>query len=449
MPNTTRRKLLPLVGALVAMAVAGSLGVTRADHAPMRLAANEPESERAERTIPVKGVHIRLMDDLHCVKQVREIGAAIDRAVAQDRGLVILELGGARWRSDLLLELAELLRATRERLVDVDARTQRTVTLLVVLEGREDREGGRGASPVIGGGQATLALIADAAVIRPDVRVVADLSSELPTPARPGDDWRPRSEGREAESEEEDAVPAASRSTLQAILASGCARRGVRVELTELLPRPVRAAWWQSPDPWVGGHALVRERAPEEGAEFEWGVLAGPAGGDERSLRLSIGADVAEKVGLAVESSAQPGRQLASLGIACANPERVDIGAKLDDARLLVRELLSNVDREIRDVRADLREAARFRAPEDRLRRRRAGERALQRSPGIEAAIARTEEVLLEHPELLVEPPPGSTPVGQTPERLPGEWRRTLQRLRDDAAELEAQARALAEDRAV
>lgn len=376
-------------------------------------------------------MHIRLVRDLHCAKQIAEIRSAIDRAVETQRGAVVLELGFRGHRPDLLLELAGLLASTRERLVDAEGgRIQRPVRVYVVLES------GPGEAPV-GGGAAALALIADDAMIRPGVRIAASKGQDLPEP--PAMVRVSTNAEREAE-----AAVSASRARVQSLLASACARRGLGVELSDVLPRPARAAWWVSPDPWQSSVSSVVFELPASEAEFAWGVLAGPAGADEQALSVSIDARTVERLGLARAGSGSITQFLTSAGVNASGVERVDVRADLTSARAEVRAALERIDRDLRDVRADLRESTRSRRTEDQWKRRRAGERTIKRLPAIEEMIEQAERALTDYPELLVETPPGATPVGQTPDRLPAEWRRILQAHRDSAADVKAQARALA-----
>jgi hypothetical protein len=376
---------------------------------------------------PARILHLRLKGDLDSAKLLDELAGARARAHEQKAELLLLELSGNRWRSDLVLRAGKIL--------NDDPRLPWVVWLHDPSPARAKRDGPtprpdkRAVDPPgVGAGQAALGLLAEHLYISPSTRIVHDNGDQL-------DDAAP------VEPNEPDGPAPIER--LRSLLEAGLSRRGAAPILSSALPVPTRQIWAVIP-------ASMDEAPTLSGVPPPPGMPGTIARIVERpspleSPRLEVDALIAVRVGLADALARDTGQILVDRGLRARPLARAEITSGLPGARAtLLREIRALADDTDR-LEVEIRRAEALKPAEARSLRQAAGRELLPASVVLQKRLADAEHLTTTYPELLHVVPPGRTPVAQQPARLPAVWKSEFQSLRDRLEKLRDRARRLLE----
>jgi hypothetical protein len=360
---------------------------------PGRLAPPSP----LVRTAPV--VVVRLTGDLvarHLIARLRDELAAAAQAKAE---LVVLSIEGRRFRPDVARGLA-----------DVVATSPVPVAALL------------GPGSPVGGGQALVGLGASTCWISARTQIECEAADVLATPPDVNAAVAP------------EPTPAPDLLT----------KRGLPAELAGVLlapAKPMYAAWHQD-EPGSTPVVTLHEGAAGLGA----GTPGGPVNlvtVERTGPRTLISSDTAVRLGVARSIAGDPGQVLRQLGLRGSSvttklltedltKRRAEMQAEVAAARSLIGQAL---DRLGALPKGD--------DPADQDKRRRGGSAAVTSLQHAGEAIARAEALAKNYPELLGEPPAGTSTVGMTPEGAVKAWYAEFKDVRGDltkAAERAARA---------
>lgn len=355
--------------------------------------------------------HIRLIGDWDCMRMVEDARAAFESARKDRAGAILLEMDGNRWRADIAGRLVEMVKEARTASPDHAA-----ITVVAYLTDAKDQR--------VGGGQATLALCCDAVVVGGETRIESSLNDELRALYPPGTD-----------------SAAVAVELRKSIAGSGRSNGDV---WSEALPVPTRALWWVADDPWSGAGVKLTSADPGTDPAFAFGTVAGPAGAGPERLSLAMNAAAAKRTGFAGALATSASMALSSQGLAATGVRRYEVTSGLASARQELHSKIADIDRDLRQIDADIREASRSRSTETWARRKSAGQRAVTKLEAVEKQIMAAEGLAKDYPELLNDVPPGHTEVGQKAALLSSVWRDAFQNWRDRLADGRARGEALA-----
>lgn len=418
-------------------------------HAAADAKATQPESPVAGLTRPAV---VTLRGDLDCVKLVGEVRAAVEECSRAECGVVVLELSGTRWRADVALQIAEVLRQAREQPTTgaagaaggpnerrTDGNRRETAPRIVVFLNGANADDG-----LVGGGQAALALIADACVIGPQTRVEASSAQQMKDLCPSGsacvkaiDELREMIAARVAER-------ARSHAGGQANSPVGASADA----WAAALPTPSKPVWLAGKDPWSGQARALTTSKPRSGEVFTGQLICGPENAEAATLALNLSAEQSLDSKLAFAKATSATTALVALGVRGSPVKRLTVSADLAGARERLSAVLKDLDPQLRAVEQAARDAGYSRSAESLSRRRRIGQEGLTQLAALEEKLMAGEQVLSAYPELLLALPPGQTPVGQkSGAGYEGLWRTLLQDWRDRVASARARCKALAEAR--
>lgn len=319
-------------------------------------------------------LHLSVAGDLDS----SELVSRIERQLLDTgpHALAVVELGGTRYRLDLVWRVASA------------ARRSPSPVVVLLNDSRERR---------VGAGQAIVAMASPRGAVGRRMRIVGEPSDRI--------------EGPPAEPAEHERMVRELSGDLWVRLRDIGSEPG--------LSRIVAAdevGWWIEPG---------EERPRLVGAGEGPAVMRSTAGG---AIIADLAGDALASVGLLEGPFADARALIAAEGLGRVRIERVRLESKLEATHQRVLEALDAADRTMDRVRAAIGEV------QDRRRSRRRGRLpdSAYRRAGLEIVreleAARAEldavEALFElHPELLLRPAPRSTRIGLTPAIMASDWR--------------------------
>ncbi|MCB9845789.1 MAG: hypothetical protein H6811_07395 [Phycisphaeraceae bacterium] len=338
-------------------------------------------------------LHLTIAGDLDSIALARETTDALVATTNTD--MVILELDGNRWRSDVLWMLGSAIR-------DCSA------PVVVLLRDPKDKR--------VGLGQLVLGLLATSCVIDPGTHVESDES---------GDRRSLIPEQTDMERVERE---------LSGMVWVKLRHRGHRGELAESMLRSAGSAWIV--DPPDGPPEIVLEPPTDPSAPRFIDVRA------DGTVHVSIDADTLAALRLVDDCLPDARRLIAAYGPSSGRIERRELKSQLGHARDELDSVLRAADDATHGVERELDRVDH--PPDDRVvpasAYREAGRAGLNRLAAARSLVEQAERLFDSHPELLRTPAPAGTPVGRTSERNTADWRlvfldrrRTIERLEDRA----------------
>lgn len=352
--------------------------------------------------------HVELAGDLDSMRIVGRLDEEITSAARAGAGLILLELDGDRWRSDVVWSAAQKVRES-------------PIPFAVYLSDTADR--------TIGAGQLALGLLAADCFVEPGTTVRE----------APGNDLRDLVP-EETDIEQVTRELSGALYTRLTELSAPADLADVLVHLGAGMPQPLL---WVLYEPASQSPArLVREDPVEIVPGTRNIQIVGRA--FDGTARLNIPAEVGVRMHVYRSSQASPGAMGAALGFRGGIKSRVRLSSGLSEARRQAGDDFEDLDTLFERVKTllDLPDPPDAAVSPDRYRR--AGRSALEEVETGRSFLARAEKSLADYPELLRAPAPGQTSVGGTPSVFASRWRSAVQSRRDRLDKLEARARLFA-----
>lgn len=377
------------------------------------------ESRQAPAAPPsVKVLHLKVAGDLDNGRLVTQFGEAVAGLAAEGVEILILEIGGNRWRTDVVCDMVKAARSAG-LLADPAATTRRPEWIVWLNDPADAR---------VGSGAATLGAIADRCFLGHKTEIVFE----------PGDDVR--------EIAPLNAVPdwGAVEQEIQGAVWGRLQARGAEVLLAAALPTPRQPLWMISAGESSDRRGRLVATAPSSGTAAT--PLATPVvGRDEGAVRLRIDAAAAKGLGLAEGQAREVGQILAARRVLARPLVRRDIQSGLKAAKKQLYDNLSAADALRERIDKLLDEGERARGLDVARRRATAGKRGLPLADEALALVLDAESLFKDYPELLRLVPPGHTEVGLVEARTPLAWNSAFQSRRTALTELRNRAARLAE----
>lgn len=364
------RPILPLIVASVVAAVSPLDGRAGAIDPSLQQAPPQAEPGASHSTAkagPV--VVIRLNGDLVASRLVPRLRDELNAAADAKAGLVVLTIEGYRWRAEVVRALADVV-------------SQSKVPVAALL----------GPSSPLGGGQTLVALAASHCWISTLASIKVEPSDEVVIPPAAGVAITPE-------------PSAAADIVMRHKLPEGMA--SVLLAPTT----PTYAMWENGPeqpvtlhegDPPAKGVAVVRK--------------------ETSGIKTRISSNDAVRLGIAKATANDPGAVLRGMQVKATSvvtrlvtedlaARKADLHAQLTAARTLTSQA---TDRLTSVPKGD--------DPADADKRRKAGQAAAATCVRAQEALAKAEALAKDYPELLAEPPPGTSNVGMTAEGSVKAW---------------------------
>jgi hypothetical protein len=380
------RSPLPIIVASLIMG-ASSLNAL-AQHTPIQ-PAPPAAPQPGVRAVPI--VVVRLNGDLVATRLVGRLREELDGAAANNAELVVLSIEGYRWRANVVRALADVVSASK-------------VPVAALL----------GPSSPLGGGQTLVALAANSCWISAMASIKCEPADEVVIPAVAGTAITP------------EPSPAADIVT----------RHGLPAGMGAVLLAPTTPTYAT----WEGSERVV---TLHEGTPPANGVAL--VSRETSGIRTRISSDQAVRLGIAKASAMDPGAVLRGLSLRASTvvtrlvaedlaARKAELHTQLTAARTLTSQAS---DRLSSTPKGD--------DPADQDKRRKAGQSAVLTCQRAAEALGKAEAVAKDYAELLVEPPPGTTAVGITPEGSVKAWVAAFKDAQGDLAKVAERAARAAE----
>ncbi len=391
--------LITLVAAFAVRGAGGAIAQSEPVTAPPAPPSPSSPDPAGTRVVPV--VVIKLTGDLACGRLVARLREELEAAAAAKAELVVLSIEGRRWREDVARGLADVVMAS-------------PVPVAALLG-----PGGAGAlGGPVGGGQALVAIAARTCWMAPRATIETFAGDEILIASAAGAAVVP---------EPSDAVDIVARRNLPTDLAGAL-----------LHPATPLHATWEGPERILTLHDTT---APADGAGGAVNLVTVNSTG----ARGRFIPDVAVRLRMVSGTAADPGQVMRAETVRARNltqrlvfedlgRRRTELIGALTTARTLTSQAL---DRVSASPRGD--------DPANQAKRRKNGQAALITLQKSADALARAESIAKEFPELLVEPPPGTSVVGVTPESSVRAWVSTFKDAQRDLAKAGERAARAAE----